>query len=199
MSARNRIAVGSVFGNWTVTSEKPDKKGAKTSYEVKCACGTISVVLGTYLIRGKTSCCVSCNQAAATNANTHKALKLWTTEKKFNKRKCSTCHKVKSLKNYSPDDSGRGYLSRRCKACTRFSHQKAKYKFISVKELRAFRKRNNGICEIAGCEKKATDIDHNHKTGKLRGHLCNSCNVVLRHDMTAEKFLGMAQYLQDNS
>ena len=36
----------------------------------------------------------------------------------------------------------------------------------------------SGICEI--CQNsKATHLDHNHKTGKVRGILCSSCNVLL--------------------
>lgn len=39
---------------------------------------------------------------------------------------------------------------------------------------------NNGMCEICKIE-KATDIDHCHKTGKVRGMLCHNCNMMLGH------------------
>lgn len=36
----------------------------------------------------------------------------------------------------------------------------------------------NGLCKF--CKKHpATHIDHNHDTGKIRGILCNPCNVAL--------------------
>lgn len=36
----------------------------------------------------------------------------------------------------------------------------------------------NGIC--AACEiAKATDIDHNHRTHKVRGLICHSCNITI--------------------
>lgn len=33
----------------------------------------------------------------------------------------------------------------------------------------------NGKCKI--CDKPASHIDHNHLTGKVRGVVCNQCNV----------------------
>lgn len=38
----------------------------------------------------------------------------------------------------------------------------------------------SGICEIC-LNEKATAIDHNHKTNKVRGILCHGCNVALGH------------------
>lgn len=46
----------------------------------------------------------------------------------------------------------------------------------------------NGVCAICRCKEKIINkngkkwllaIDHNHKTGKIRGLLCNSCNIGL--------------------
>ena len=34
-------------------------------------------------------------------------------------------------------------------------------------------------CSIEGCAREATDIDHCHTTGRVRGHLCRSHNVAL--------------------
>lgn len=36
----------------------------------------------------------------------------------------------------------------------------------------------SGLCEIC-LKEKATDIDHDHKTGKVRGMLCGDCNKGL--------------------
>ncbi len=44
--------------------------------------------------------------------------------------------------------------------------------------------RQNGVCAVAGCGVSGTDakplvVDHCHRTGALRGLLCNNCNVAL--------------------
>ena len=36
-----------------------------------------------------------------------------------------------------------------------------------------------GICEICGNETDKIVIDHDHRTDKIRGYLCNSCNQLL--------------------
>jgi hypothetical protein len=44
---------------------------------------------------------------------------------------------------------------------------------------------HDGNCDICGINQKdltrALFIDHDHKTGKLRGLLCHNCNVLLGH------------------
>jgi len=44
----------------------------------------------------------------------------------------------------------------------------------------------NSVCAICqkkqfGCRSKKLFVDHNHKTGKIRGLLCKDCNLVLGH------------------
>ena len=56
----------------------------------------------------------------------------------------------------------------------------------------------SGKCEIC-FKQKATDIDHNHKTGKVRGLLCHNCNMLLGHAKDNEKILLMSiDYLKRN-
>jgi hypothetical protein len=52
---------------------------------------------------------------------------------------------------------------------------KAKIYDISVEELTNLFNKSNGICAI--CNKKSNlSVDHDHKTGKVRGLLCPRCN-----------------------
>ena len=68
------------------------------------------------------------------------------------------------------------------------------------KERAEFLKKQNGKCAICGkpqtAFKKRLNLDHNHKTGQLRGLLCYFCNkfVVGRH--TFESALKLIRYLK---
>jgi len=98
----------------------------------------------------------------------------------------------------------------RCKDCEREylrklyhtpwgRYLKSEYK-ISPKQFDNMVKIQNGGCAI--CDVKLGNklyIDHNHKTGKIRGLLCNTCNRaigLLKHDT---EILKRAQlYLEEN-
>ena len=108
---------------------------------------------------------------------------------------CGTCkmklpsdcfHRCKGVK--------RG-LQYNCKSCRReysaSTHQKQyhrnqglKYSYgISAEEYGSMLKIQGGRCKICGCEKNtrvdremALAVDHDHKTGKVRGLLCDKCN-----------------------
>ena len=42
-------------------------------------------------------------------------------------------------------------------------------------------------------------IDHDHATGKVRGLLCNDCNLAVGYGKTPDKLRLAAEYLQRNS
>ena len=54
---------------------------------------------------------------------------------------------------------------------------------ISLEGYEELLKRQNGICLL--CKrppgKRRLSVDHNHKTGKIRGLLCNNCNRGIGH------------------
>ena len=62
-----------------------------------------------------------------------------------------------------------------------------KYKFgITLEDFDRMVESQNGLCAICGGENVqirgrvvALAVDHNHKTGKVRGLLCNGCNTSL--------------------
>lgn len=54
---------------------------------------------------------------------------------------------------------------------------------------------NDGNCDICLIE-VATDIDHDHSTGKVRGMLCHNCNMILGHAKDNVNILnGSIEYL----
>ena len=61
-------------------------------------------------------------------------------------------------------------------------------------------KEQNGKCAICGKEPKLKlSLDHNHKTGKWRGLLCNSCNLGLglfQTDNSNELLIKALEYIK---
>ena len=55
-------------------------------------------------------------------------------------------------------------------------NRKSKYG-ISPQDYLKMLQSQNGACAICGDVKTKYVIDHNHKTGKVRGILCHACNV----------------------
>lgn len=59
----------------------------------------------------------------------------------------------------------------------------------------------DGLCAICGLPNDADrklDVDHNHRTLKIRGLLHRGCNMRLRRGMTSSWLYGAAKYLERN-
>ena len=53
-----------------------------------------------------------------------------------------------------------------------------------------------GMCAMPSCTSEATSVDHDHKTGKVRGILCKKCNTGL-HYIESDTFpRDAAEYLR---
>lgn len=72
-------------------------------------------------------------------------------------------------------------------------------KRLTVKELAAFRAQQlaaqDGVCAICGqaCELSEAVVDHDHKTGVIRGVLHRGCNAMLGHLENNRARNGMSQ------
>lgn len=72
---------------------------------------------------------------------------------------------------------------------------------VSLRWYNSKLKKQKNKCEICGKhqrdEKRRFAVDHNHKTGKVRGLLCNYCNSrVLKYLGDNDKrAIGLAKYL----
>jgi hypothetical protein len=130
---------------------------------------------------------------------------------------CSGCKLLKPLEDFSKSTSKA--LQSRCKHCSAMSGREwvaanpekrensiliSKYG-ITLEEKDGLRARSGNRCELCGLAPKTSKslhIDHDHKTGKVRGLLCSWCNTALGrfHDSPSEvkrwldkvvKYLGM--------
>ena len=80
----------------------------------------------------------------------------------------------------------------------REKRSKLKYKYdVTLDEYNLFLKKQNGICAICKSS-KATCVDHNHITKKVRGLLCIRCNTGIGMLQDNLKFLSNAiSYLKN--
>jgi len=70
---------------------------------------------------------------------------------------------------------------------------------ITEDEIEAFRNEQNGACAICHRITKRLFIDHCHKSGKIRGLLCPTCNTFLGwYENKASIILEFQKYLNDN-
>jgi hypothetical protein len=73
---------------------------------------------------------------------------------------------------------------------------------ITATDYDAMHKSQGGKCAICGRTNRARnlDVDHCHKTGRVRGLLCSACNRAIGClDDSVERAIGAAKYLMSDS
>ena len=121
----------------------------------------------------KTWKCIKCKKTKSVrefykrwyNTNSRGRVQIWQSE-------CKSCCIISAKKRYRYDEKG-----------TRAKNLKQNFG-ISLEEYKQMLQNQNGVCDICGLveiakTKEHLSVDHNHKTGKVRGLLCNRCNVGL--------------------
>jgi hypothetical protein len=135
---------------------------------------------------------------------------------------CKECHKAQSSnrrktkekeistyrKQYYADHKEQEQASNKNYVKTITEKQKRHYYLkcrfgISVKEYNELLQKQQGVCAICKLKPQSSRnlaVDHDHKTGKIRGLLCHKCNTGLGlfYDDT-EKLLSAVEYLQQKS
>lgn len=73
------------------------------------------------------------------------------------------------------------FLRRYWKNPTKFIERRMVQRYgISIEEIRKIRESPCGICGKTPKQTgKPSEVDHNHKTGKVRGALCHRCNWMV--------------------
>ena len=102
-------------------------------------------------------------------------------------RYCSECEEEKPADTEHFRFYSNGYLSGRCRECEkpqiRRYHLRQKFDVDSELYELLYREQG-GICAVCGSTnpgkgRKYFSIDHDHKTDRIRGLLCNTCNVAI--------------------
>ena len=131
---------------------------------------------------------------------------------------CPKCKQSKPLEDFNKHKREKDGLQRLCRYCQKESNKKYLLTSKGIKTIRGGhlrRKYNidlqtyeelllsqNNKCKIYGANSNTDNraeyfvIDHNHKTGKIRGLLCTKCNALLGLAQDNENILEKAkQYL----
>ena len=117
---------------------------------------------------------------------------------------CPDCCQIKRFQDFHNDQRSKSGKSSYCKECMQkknllwLNKNKQKYliyqqnhKFqtrynISLNDFNKLFQKQNGVCAICGKPELSTNckgkirnlsVDHNHKTGQVRGLLCGNCNT----------------------
>ena len=106
-------------------------------------------------------------------------------------KKCRKCENIKPLEDFYPRESQckdchkeyvRNYRSNNPERIKRYSRKKnwRKYGIVDFSEsdYESLRDGQGGLCALCD-ESTKLYADHDHETGKVRGLLCNRCNLNL--------------------
>ncbi len=100
------------------------------------------------------------------------------------------CHVCKEIYPYTPKyfcrnkttSSGFDYICKKCKNKWHREHYILKKYGMSMEEYNELLKKQKNRCAICGSvfeNQFHTHVDHDHKTDRIRGFLCNMCNQAL--------------------
>ena len=113
-------------------------------------------------------------------------------------KKCRNCGEVKPISSFSKDKTRKDSHCFYCKDCVSLNqkmrrrpncstlnksrHLKSKYN-ITLEQYNQMFDEQRGVCAVCGTPakdlKRNLAVDHNHRTGKIRGLLCFSCNSLI--------------------
>jgi len=111
---------------------------------------------------------------------------------------CPRCRETKPLTEWHRNSRQSDGLTSYCKACRRELGRRGHLKRafgLTPEELAALIESQSGVCAICGAA--PVHIDHDHRTGRVRGVLCGPCNMGLgQFQDTASRLDAAADYLR---
>lgn len=151
--------IGEKFTKLEVIERFPENKGNRSQWICKCDCGNEKIVLGKLLLNGHVKSC-GCLNDQRRRERSKENHPNWKGGTKIKGSLAWANIKLKVLENISQE---RNYSS------PNFNSEKVIELYNQSEER----------CEICNLKIKSLCLDHCHKTGQLRGFLCNNCNTGL--------------------
>lgn len=132
------------------------------------------------------------------------------------KYQCNLCNLYKDTSEFYTNSYIKRGFEYSCKNCVKekkrknnstFGNRKRNINFrykqygLSEEQYQIMRVSQNFRCMVCGkheseIPKKVLNVDHNHKTGKVRGLLCTNCNVTLGLiEESKDRLLKLIEYL----
>lgn len=178
-TTKNVPEIGYKHGYLKVVSSPFYKKSGKDNYNhyfvsCECICGSIFDAFMNSLHETKSCGCM--RYAKPRNKRFGSSL-----DKNGNKI-CSCCRINKKEKDFVKTKSNSDGLSLVCRDCNKYKKIATSYG-LSRKEYTNLLEQVNYSCECCGIKfdnsvgKTKCHVDHDHQTGKIRGLLCNNCNL----------------------
>lgn len=110
---------------------------------------------------------------------------------------CTACGVEKPRSEFRLHSKGAPYVHSMCRPCHDAYGRK---RYAAHKDRFTDRRLQNGACAICGGTSwggRLPCVDHDHKTGKVRGLLCNACNLALGYfNDDANALARAAEYLR---
>lgn len=129
-------------------------------------------------------------------------------------KKCGKCFKTKIKSEFYLNPNVTDGLNSYCKICAKLQNKKYwrnqhLYRNFGITEAqyKMMLKSQKGVCAICGQfetikyknKLKQLAVDHHHSTGKIRGLLCDKCNLFLAHVENNPQILKVIpKYLERN-
>ncbi len=110
---------------------------------------------------------------------------------------CLKCGEIKLLIDFNLQTEGRKFTQTYCRNCERVEKYQYSYN-MTIREYTKLLKQQDYKCAICGTvkpggvHKTVFLVDHDHRTGKMRGLLCHNCNTGLGHFKDNPEFLASA-------
>lgn len=134
----------------------------------------------------KSRCKPCCSLEAKAHRKRYERINRALTTQKTEIKTCKNCKKEKLRNDFYLSPQNKDGLSYWCKTCVASSNLMQRYGLSKNSQTKILEKQNNvcAIClqpETAKHLGKLTSlaVDHNHKTGEVRGLLCTGCNKAL--------------------
>lgn len=116
------------------------------------------------------------------------------------KAHCKECYRKKQIEKYHELPLEKQKYRRRNRNSEYHREYKLKTKYgLTTEQFSAMIVEQNSSCKICNATLDKPQIDHCHKTGKVRGLLCRSCNTSLGLlKENTDTLRSMINYINDN-